>query len=258
MMIDADHLIATTFICHVERHEELASTNDHAMRQATRLAPGTLILARRQTAGRGRGSNRWWSSDGALTFSLLIDPDEWNLPTPRWPEISVTVGTAIATTLRTITPDADVRLKWPNDVYLSGRKVSGILVEVASTSPGRLVVGIGLNVNNSFADAPEDVRARATSLVDHCEQPVDAGDLLASLIGQLDRDLTALSEAPTDLRSRWRNLCLLSGRFVTINDGSRRIEGTCLGIDDDAALLVQTALGPQRLYGGVVEAFDRD
>ncbi|MFG0333905.1 MAG: biotin--[acetyl-CoA-carboxylase] ligase [Maioricimonas sp. JB049] len=255
-MIDADRLISTTFVHHVQLHEELASTNDHAMRHSGTLAPATLIVARRQTAGRGRGTNRWWSSDGALTFSLLIDPVDWNLPTPRWPELSVTVGTAIATALGPLTDFADVRLKWPNDVYLAGRKVCGILVEVASTNPGRLVVGIGLNVNNSFADAPDDVRQRAISLCDHEQRQFDMTDLLERLLVQIDGDMTALAGQPADLQSRWRNLCLLSGRFVTINDGRRRIEGTCLGIDDDAALLVQTALGPQRIYSGVVEVFD--
>jgi BirA family biotin operon repressor/biotin-[acetyl-CoA-carboxylase] ligase len=303
-----------TFVAEAEVHAELRSTNDRALRlaeTATRLP--RLIAALRQTAGRGRGANRWWAGDGALTFSLLLDAPP--VPLERWPQMSLAVGGAVCMAVAGLVPNADVRLKWPNDVFVNGRKACGILVEVppqhgprrtdfqsvraphdanshaagatfqTTTSqpvshetrpqsqssvdapgrtewqsvlrpPGRIVIGIGLNVNNSLAAAPPDVRARATSLRDLVGAALDLTDVLVALLRRIERDLSALAAADPGLPDRWRRLCYLTGRSVAVNDGARSIAGTCLGVDDDGALRLQTEAGPRRFFGGVVELFE--
>jgi BirA family biotin operon repressor/biotin-[acetyl-CoA-carboxylase] ligase len=268
-VFDAAHLKSRTFVRTVEIHDDLPSTNDRALDLASGApALPALIVALRQTAGRGRGVNRWWAADGALTFSLVLEPDQATLPMSRWPELSLTAGGAVCTALLELLPGADLRLKWPNDVYLTGRKVCGILVEVHAVerradrrsapraAHQRVVVGVGINVNNSLADAPEDVRRRATSLIDVAEQHFPLTDVLVAVLRQFDVDVQLLAAGDTRLRDRWRRLCLLSGRSVALHDGTRSIAGTCLGIDDDGALLLQTEAGPRRFFGGVVEAFE--
>jgi BirA family biotin operon repressor/biotin-[acetyl-CoA-carboxylase] ligase len=254
-VIDPFRVERETFVAEAEVHAELASTNDRALRLANTAAQlPRLIVALRQTAGRGRGANRWWAGDGALTFSLLLDAAR--LPLERWPQISLTAGGAVCAALTAFLPTADVRLKWPNDVYVDGRKACGILVEVPpAPATGRIVIGIGLNVNNSLDEAPPDVRARATSLIDVTGTTHDMTDVLIAILQRLDADLAALGVSDTGLPARWRRLCLLSGRSVALHDGTRSIAGTCLGIDDDGALLLQTEAGPRRFFGGVVEAF---
>ena len=116
-----------TFVADVEFHEQLSSTNDRAIEVANdpALLKPTLIVARDQTAGRGRGNNQWWSSEGALTFSLLLDGDASCHQQRPWSLVSLSMGVAICDAILALCPDLDVGLKWPNDVHILGRKVAG-------------------------------------------------------------------------------------------------------------------------------------
>lgn len=247
-----------TFVRTAEVHDELASTNDRALALAgdLKVERPALVLARRQTAGRGRGGNRWWSADGALTFSLLLSLDRHRLPVTRWPEISLTVGVSVCEALRDFAPAADVRLKWPNDVFLDGRKVCGILVEIPSTARADAIVGIGVNVNNRVAAAPEPLRLRAASLADVAGRSCPPQDVLVAVLQSFEIQLDRLCGAAGSVRSLWRRYDLLFGRTVRVGDGQEIVGGLCEGIDDDGALLVRTTAGIRRLYGGVVQHFD--
>src|SRR5690606_33648753 len=140
--------------------------------------------------GRGRGANRWWSADGALTFSLIIDAGP--IPAERRPLVSLVAGGAVCEIVAAALPAADVRLKWPNDVYVAGRKAGGILVEVPHEAPDLLVIGIGLNVNVSLRDAPEDVQQRATALCDVTGEILSINEILVAALHRLEFDLGRL------------------------------------------------------------------
>src|ERR1700684_1159600 len=142
---DLDRIQASGLVREVEFHEEIGSTNDRA---AELLCGGPLgcpflVLAAQQTGGRGRGSNRRGSAPGALTFSLVLDAENVGLPTERWPQIALAAGAAVGAAIEQTIPQAAVRLKWPNDVYLAGKKTCGILVEMPANGRGQLIVGIG-------------------------------------------------------------------------------------------------------------------
>lgn len=251
------HLLDAGWIRTVDCFDELESTNDHAIRTAGDSRPHPrLVLCERQLAGRGRGGNRWWASAGALTFSVVIEPLALGIPTDRWPTLSVAVGGAICEALAPCIPSADVRLKWPNDVYADGRKLGGILVEVPQVTPPRLVIGIGINVANSARNAPPEVQDRMTSLTDLTGQPPSLGEVLELVLRQLEADLGHLVSAPLSLAQKWRQRCLLTGRTVTLNDGIRTLSGACQGIDDDGAIRIYTEFGPQRCFSGSVAAFE--
>jgi BirA family biotin operon repressor/biotin-[acetyl-CoA-carboxylase] ligase len=250
-------LQAETFLRGAEHHAEIASTNDRALElcvDATLPTP-FLVLADQQTAGRGRGANRWWSSDGALMFSVIVDANEIGLPESRWPQVSLTVGVAVCEVLRQLTSHP-VGLKWPNDVWLSGRKVCGILVEVPPVQRGRLVIGVGLNVNNSFAAAPPELQTLATSIRDESGRDHAPLPVLAQFLRQLDEDLRQLTIDTASLAERWQTNCVLRDRTVSLDLSQQLLTGRCLGIADDGALRLQTSTGEQRLYGGIVRKIE--
>ena len=239
----------------VEYHAELSSTNARALELAADACARlpALIVAERQTTGRGRGANRWWSSTGALTFSLLLDAGEHRLPQACWPLVSLAAALAIGESLQERLPADSVQLKWPNDVYLNKRKVCGILVESPPVRPARLIVGIGINVNNSLAEAPEDVRHKATSLCDEVGQSLDREQVLEHVVDRFLREVDAIAELSSTLVARWSPVCLLSHKTVHIDCDVRQVIGRCGGIDSSGALLVETAAGIARLYAGVVK-----
>ncbi|MEZ6070371.1 MAG: hypothetical protein R3C10_08835 [Pirellulales bacterium] len=135
--LDVARLRAVDWLREVEHHGELASTNDRAiarLRHGDLVAPA-LIVTDAQTAGRGRGSNRWWSSGGGLTFTLVVSADGDGAPgghrlEPRsWPRLALSAATAVAAVLETRVPRHSFGVRWPNDVFTEDRKISGILVE---------------------------------------------------------------------------------------------------------------------------------
>ncbi|MBL8851407.1 MAG: biotin--[acetyl-CoA-carboxylase] ligase [Planctomycetaceae bacterium] len=254
-MIDPLRVERETFVAQAEVHAELPSTNDRALRLAASSSElPRLIVALRQTLGRGRGANRWWSTDGGLTFSLIVNAAPIDIE--RRPLIGLVAGGAVCEAVATAVPGSDVRLKWPNDVFVDGGKACGILVEVPPDAPDRLVIGVGLNVNVSLREAPDDVRRRARALCDVAGRALDLGDLLVRFLQKLDADLQRLDAGFGELLSDWRRRCLLSGRCVKLNDGTRSVTGTCLGFDDDGSLLLQTVAGPRRFRSGVIEEFE--
>lgn len=250
--IDPFRIERETFVVQAEVHAELPSTNDRALKLAASTArTPRLIAALRQTAGRGRGANRWWGGEGALLFSLILEVPP--VSPEQLPQVSLCVGTAVCEAAARFVPGGDVRLKWPNDVYLNGRKLCGILIETPPAVPQRLVVGIGMNVNNSTSAAPPEVSGRAVALCDCRSEPTDLTEVLCAVLGEIEDQLADFLRDRSLLAARWRQRCLLTGRSVMINNGQRSVTGTCLGIEDDGALLVETIAGPQRFFGGTIE-----
>lgn len=252
MPLDLARLYETALLAQIEHHAELASTSDLALKLAADEAVKLplLVIAERQTAGRGRGANRWWAGEGALTFSLVIEPPREKLPPPRWPLLSLAAGLAICQALETFAPQALLQVKWPNDVYAEGRKIAGILIESPAQSPGRLVIGIGVNVNNSLAAAPPEIRELATALCDLCGQAFDLTAVLSTILVEVDAHLND----PEDLiaAGRWQERCLLTHQTVRVQSAAETITGRCLGIDGHGALLLQTEHGRRSIVSGTV------
>jgi BirA family transcriptional regulator, biotin operon repressor / biotin---[acetyl-CoA-carboxylase] ligase len=252
--------IEPTFVRRAEHFESLPSTNDRALEIAATCPANSvplLIIAEHQTAGRGRGRNQWFASEGVLTFSLLLEPGHWGIDRALWPRLSVAVGGAVASALgRWSTIDRPL-LKWPNDVLIRGRKVCGILIETSPAAPERLIVGVGINVANTFEGAPADLAARGISLSEASPEAVpDRFDVLHAVLIQLDRDFTKLGEGSPELLARWRKACALTGRMIAVAEVDRVVSGVCAGLEDDGSLLIRTESGPQRCYAGTVTLLD--
>ena len=250
--IDVSRLLAESPIAGVEYFESIGSTHDVAHDRARSENPTLplLVVAEAQTAGRGRGQNRWWTGDGSLAFSLVFDTQDWSLSGEPRPQRSLAVGVAIVETVAPLMPQVRVGLHWPNDVFVDGRKIAGVLVDVLAG--GRHVVGIGLNVNNALVGAPPEVVARATSLCELAGQPFDRTDVLCQLLKNLQRSMQASSANSEAFGRQFQDLCLQAGQVLTIEAAGRRTTGTCAGIAPDGALLLDSHAGMQRFYSGVL------
>lgn len=252
---DLRRLERQTFVRRIEFHDELDSTNNLALELAKEddVELPLLVLTEQQTAGRGRGSNSWWATRGALTFSVLVETVQQQLPPATWPRISLSTGLAVCEALGGLAPTADLRLKWPNDVFLDGSKLCGVLVEAPSGRMDRLVVGVGINVNNSFATAPEELKSLATSLYDSTQEVRNLADVLAEVLLRIESRLQSVRDGDAELTRAWRERCLLKNSLVSLRTGDQLVQGRCRGIDEDGALLIESSTGQTRHLAGVVE-----
>lgn len=254
-MIDIARILAQSDLRHLDWLDQIDSTNDKALLLADDPSTATpfLIGADQQTAGRGRGTNRWWGGPGSLMFSVGVEMSEFGLVASQWPRFSLVTGLAVAEMLRTVLPHSMIGLKWPNDIWIDGRKVCGILIEQCDRMPGRLVVGIGINVNNSFDNAPADQRRVAISMHDAAGgQSFSRTDILIEFLNRW-RELTRqLADGRLNLPEQWSRACVLSGNAVILTGGDRESSGICAGIDEEGCLLVRTAFALERHYAGTV------
>jgi len=259
--LDADQIRAATFVRHVELHETLGSTNDRAAEVARdpSVELPALIVARRQTAGRGRGRNKWWSADGALTFSLLLDSQAMGISTQNWPQLSLATAVAVCDAIERGIDGRDANspccpaIKWPNDVYIGGKKVAGILIESPAGSElnkNRLIIGIGVNINNSLRDAPVEIGSAGTALCDVTGSCHDAQATLVSALQAMQNRCAQLARDDRQLPQTWQRLCWLTGKQVEVQTNNGQITGTCAGIDMRGDLIVANSEGTRRIRSG--------
>ena len=224
------------------------STQDHAKQMwlQGRIDPPAVVLAGRQSAGRGRGSNRWWSARGCITATCVLkaQPD---LPVHFLP---LRIGLAVRDALADLTQSDAIGVKWPNDIVCQGRKLAGILCERSS---GLDYVGWGLNVNRESHDLPADLRRRVTFLSTITNQPLNINQVLVSVCQYIHQE-TERRDAISRLRREYDRVHVLRGRRITVVDGKRKgpFQGHCLGIDEQGRLLVKAGGQTTRLLRGTV------
>jgi len=251
--LDVDRLLRETFVAHVEHHALLTSTND----RAATLASGEcrlplLVVADEQTAGRGRGANRWWTGQRSLAMSLLAEAETVGAQQSPAPLVALATAVAVAETVAPRVRPHAVGIHWPNDVIAAGRKVAGILVEVLPDR--RHVIGVGLNTNNRMADAPESLRPTAVTLRDLTGEVHDPTSILVELLRRLETRFVQLAAAPEHVAAIADQLCLQRGATLALRQGDRTVTGRCLGIAPDGALVLATAAGRRSFCCGTIES----
>ena len=234
--------------------DECDSTSSELMRRADCGAPvGTVIVADRQTAGRGRRGRQWQSAPAdSLTFSCL-----WRFggQATQLSGLSLAVGVAVSEALEGLGATG-VRLKWPNDVLLERgggfAKLAGILVELVSDRRGtQAVIGIGINLRTPGGDLPQPAAGLAEALAALPDRHDLLAALLVSLAGVLDRFVAG--GGFTALQSAWQRRHAWQNQPVRLlQDGVVDSEGICLGADADGALLVETPVCIKRFLSGDV------
>jgi BirA family biotin operon repressor/biotin-[acetyl-CoA-carboxylase] ligase len=163
----------------VYRYEELVESTQRLLRPDD--AEGTVAVAEEQTEGRGRLGRSWHAPGGtSVLVSVLLRP---TVEPPRLPELSLVTGGAVAEAIAEVT-ELEPAIKFPNDVLLGGKKVAGILAE---SSEGRVVLGIGVNANQTADQLPADAQTEPTSLRLELGRPIDRAELLAAILRHVER-----------------------------------------------------------------------
>jgi BirA family transcriptional regulator, biotin operon repressor / biotin---[acetyl-CoA-carboxylase] ligase len=226
---------------HPRVHHRLTdSTNARARELAMASAPdGTIVTATEQTAGRGRQGRTWSAPAGkaVLLSAIVRDLGRRDALLP----LAVPVAVAQASDKFAGTRCG---IKWPNDIWVEGRKLSGILLE-GRPQEGWAVIGIGLNVGIARDEFPEELRETATSLLIATGADPGVEPVLAALLGSLEQ---WLASSPAEILRAWRERDVLAGRPIKWNGG----DGTAAGIDDNGALLADTDSGRVALDAGEV------
>ncbi len=218
----------------------LGSTSDHAakLRRAGTLYAPALVLTSRQTAGRGRGTNSWWSGHDAsdvLTGTFAFPIHERLAPQ----ELPLIAGLAVRDAAAELTGESRILLKWPNDLLHDGLKLAGLLCERVSNVD---LVGLGINVNLDPARAPASLRPNITSLLAIGGKALDMTDTLLAIARHLHQAVRLRIEQPfSAFVRRYENHDALAGKsvIVTPSGAEPAIDGRCEGIDSSGRLLVR-------------------
>lgn len=231
--------------------EETSSTNSYLMDKTNKINKhGTVVLAERQTAGKGRLNRTWYSNAGEnLTFSMLfLKKDILNLN----PNIlNLASSLAVANVLESI-HFLKPSLKWPNDILINNKKVCGILLEAgfAGSTMNRLVVGIGLNVNQAYFQG--NFMMEPTSVRMEINSPVDREKLLAEILERYEEILEKVKNSPAVVLREWSKKCKMIGDKVEVKRGEESLYGIFDEVDSEGYMILRTKQGIERIsYGDV-------
>ena len=225
----------------VHYFKKISSTNEVAHDLAKKGAKeGEYVVAEQQTHGRGRLQRKWLSKPGNLYVSLILRP---KIAIQEASHLTFVASLAVAKTLEKYLAMAP-SLKWPNDVLVDGKKIAGILTEIATTGSkiDFVIVGIGMNINQE--KFPKSLSQTAASLYQILGKPLKLDQVLEQLLQSFDEWYTAyLKQGFSVIKEMWEEKSVIIGREVEVRDHRKRIKGLALGIDKNGARLLQIPSG---------------
>ncbi len=244
-LIDTEikHKLKTECLGHqVHSYRSVKSTNDIAIALAENGAPeGTIVTAEEQTRGRGRFGRSWHSEPGnGIYMSLILRP---KFRPEKAPALSLLTAAALADTISHYLPGR-VRIKWPNDVLIGRkrlRKTAGILTELSAEHNriNHVIIGVGININHTVNDFPENIRHIATSVRRALRKKVHRVDLLKMFLHKLEKEYTGYQKhGLSKTLPRIRRYSSLIGRTIKLASGKQITEGRVVDIDPDGRLVL--------------------
>ncbi|CAM3886560.1 biotin--[acetyl-CoA-carboxylase] ligase [Mesobacillus zeae] len=231
----------------IHYEESVESTQKIAHRLAADGAPeGTIIVADEQTMGRGRLGRRWHSPKfSGIWLSVILRPD---LPPPKAPQLTLIAAVAVVQAIEDVTGLVP-QIKWPNDILIGQKKVTGILTELQAESDriNAIIIGIGMNVNQKAADFPEEIIETATSLAIEAGHDVSRAALIQSMLYRLEKLYkTYLDKGFYPIKLLWESYAISIGKKITARTLSGDFSGTALGITEDGVLMIEESDGSLR------------
>jgi BirA family biotin operon repressor/biotin-[acetyl-CoA-carboxylase] ligase len=232
------------------------STNSVASELAEQgVAEGTVVIADEQEQGRGRLQRNWHSPAGRnIYLSAILRP---TVMPYQVPQLSLVTGVAVARMIERQVPGLAVAVKWPNDVFIRGRKVCGILCDMRSEIDRvhHLVLGIGINVNLQREELPAEIAERATSLQieanaaseDAVQGSLNRAELVAALLEELEAAYLGWQRnGLASIKQDWDRLSFLKGRTITVETPAGAITGEAAGLSDSGFLTIELPDGNRR------------
>ena len=226
--------------------EVTTSTNDDVRALAAEGAPeGTVVFAEEQVAGRGRRGNLWIAPPRrCLLFSLLLRPKH---EPALWPRVTHLAALAVCRAIEPLLAPVAPLVKWPNDVLVRGRKLSGILLEsAASSSGGFLILGLGLNVNLGEADFPAELQGAASSLKQETGRTINRTDVALKFLEHFATLYPTALECFDQALAEVHQRSFLIGKHVTLNQSGCQLSGSVTGFGPGGELRLK-AEGTERL-----------
>ncbi|MFC1792309.1 biotin--[acetyl-CoA-carboxylase] ligase [Planctomycetota bacterium] len=240
-------------------YDSTSSTNDIAAEYArNEKNDGLVVFTEEQTAGRGRGGNKWLSgrADSILCSIVLSAGGSRTAPTEL---LSLTCAVAVAEAIGRTGRDR-AKIKWPNDIMLNGKKVAGILLESKSLPISKskiYVVGIGINCHQKKESFTDELQQIATSLDVESHSISDRILLVKRLLVSLDHWLEVAVNNGDKIIDRWRELSIQLGHRVTLLFNGNKFTGHCVGIDPEKGLILQLDTGGIRMFEAAHSAIAR-
>lgn len=257
--ITADELrlgLKTTFIGkNVHYEESVESTQKIAHRLDYEDAPeGTVIIAEEQLSGRGRMDRKWHSPKyTGIWMSIILRPI---IPLPKAPQLTLLAAVAIAQAIEDLTGLVP-EIKWPNDILINGKKVTGILTELEAEADriNSIIIGIGMNVNQTKEDFPSELQEIATSLLLEKGEKVSRADLIKGIFINMEKlYLLYLEEGFLPIKLLWESYAISIGRRITARTLKNIIIGKAKGITDDGVLIIEDEHGKtHHVYSADIE-----
>lgn len=239
------------FAQHLICLDQIDSTNDLACQMAEEgTQEGTLILAEKQLKGRGRQGRQWDSAAyKGIWASLILKP---KIHPSKASQLTYLAALALVRSIKKET-GLDAAIKWPNDVLISGKKVSGILSEMRS-EPDQihyLVLGIGVNINQIEKDFPKSIQRQATSLQLELGKPVSRVHFLSTLLEELEDLYEKVLVQPEQLVQQVKSVCQTLGKKVEITRDETSLKGKAVDLDSSGALVLLKENGEiEKVYSG--------
>lgn len=228
----------------------LRSTNDHAanLRKRGELFAPAIVLSGRQTAGRGRAGNTWWSGAGCLTVTFAMAIEE-HLSVHQLPLVA---GLAARNAAAELTSNAEIALKWPNDLVYNGRKLAGLLCERIHRVD---LIGLGMNINVNPNAAPPPLRRRITSLAAIAGRTFGMNDALTVIARHLRQMLSRRNQQPFGaiLQEYDQHHALIGKQVKVLGANGECTAGECQGLDDMGRLVLRQGRQTHRVVTGHVE-----
>ena len=239
----------------MEYHPSVDSTNRLAKKLAYHgAAEGTIVVAEEQTGGKGRLERNFYSPRGkGIWFSVILRP---NFLPHDAPKCTLMAAVAVAEAMKRFNMQAEI--KWPNDIMFNGRKLVGILTEISGElgKINYLVIGIGINVNISRDEFPEELQAVAASLSEICGEEISRVKFLRAVLEEFDKLYREINASGFDnMLKRWRKFNVTLGkniRVISAIDGGETFTGRAVDLNSDGALVVETDSGLRAVYAGDV------
>lgn len=241
-------------------YRTIESTNTEANTLASLGVPhGTVVIAEKQTGGRGRIGRTWHSpSAGNIYISLILRPD---IPPYLSPQFTLATGVGVAETVEDVT-GIKPEIKWPNDLLYDKKKFCGILTELNSETDrlNFIIVGIGINLNADLKDYPEPLHSEITTLKIATSEKYNRNEFILKLLMKLQNIFITLTEKGFPaIKTKWEKYFCMKGEVMIISSQREKLKGKAIGIDNSGAFLLRLENGRiGRILSGDVNRISRE